>query len=117
MPQPILLADFIETVRGELADAMIRRREHKASADAIGAYDPVGDLNLTEVTIEAHVAASRESTGKAGLKVWVIAAEGSVQSGASTLHKVVIKLSPRSGELLLGSASSVRSVTKRRKRS
>ncbi len=104
MSEGILLADFIESVRNELAGATRRRSESKRMGDQLGTSDPVGDLAVNEIVVEASVTVHQETTGEAGVKIWVLAASGTSRSSTAMSHKVIIRMTvPQT--LVLGGAT------------
>jgi hypothetical protein len=75
----------------ELADVLAQLRANLAQAQQEGAGHDLR-FALDDVEVELHVAVTKEGTGKAGVKFWVINAEAGGKISDVTTQKITLKM-------------------------
>lgn len=93
MSTPISLAEWIAAVRADLTDAIAWQTERERAAIARGEALAVPALRLDELKLEVEVRTTREVSGRAGLRFWVVA-EGDRKDGEGSTQKVTLTLAP-----------------------
>jgi Trypsin-co-occurring domain 2 len=94
MDESISLAEWIAELRAELTEATAWQEERVEGAAKRGKLLRVPPLNLEELKLEIEVRTSRETSGRAGLKFWVVSAEGDRKQSIGATQRVTLLLKP-----------------------
>jgi hypothetical protein len=90
------LAEAIQQLRAQLVKAVEEGKDKELK------------FGLDTIELELQVAVTKGAGGKAGIKVWLINAEGDSSVAKESLQKVKLVLKPKGpggGEVLLGDTS------------
>ncbi|MFI9206147.1 trypco2 family protein [Streptomyces sp. NPDC053048] len=78
----------------ELADAVRAIREGLVEAAEAGAGERLA-FDVGEIALEFTVELRRDTTGKGGVKAWVVDAGAETSRGSTRTHRVAFTLTPR----------------------
>ncbi len=85
MPYSLSLSELIESATNEIVDAQRRRVK--------------SGYKVQELTLELHVEASVQDSGKLSLNVLGIGGGASANRSTASAHKITLKLVPKSSRL------------------
>ena len=94
MTTPVSLAEWIASLRADLAEAVDWQEARENAAKAEGRPLRVPPLRLGELKLELEVRTTRESGGKAGLRFWVVSGDVDRKVAEGSTQKVTLTLAP-----------------------
>jgi hypothetical protein len=92
--QPVSIAEWIEALRADLEDAALRQKQRLSAEREPGREMAVPGLRLHELKLELEVRTTRETSGSAGLKFWVVSGEADRKIAEGATQRVTLVLQP-----------------------
>jgi len=89
----ISLADWLELIRKEVAEAQRRRSQGNQQGP---------NFLLSNITLEATVVTESNYEGTVGAKLWILTGEASTGKSSTNSHKVSVTMTLEEPELPLG---------------
>lgn len=94
MNESVSVAEWIEALRADLEIAVLRQRERTRAGLAVGSEPPVPALRLHELKLELELRTTRETSGRAGLKFWVVSGEADRKIADGATQRITLTLQP-----------------------
>jgi hypothetical protein len=95
MTARISLAEWIASIRAEVAEAVAWQKERTALALKQGQDPIVPPLLLQELKLEVEVETKGTRTAKGGVEFWVVSADVEHGHSEAAKHRVVLTLRPQ----------------------